>query len=142
MTQGTSIDGLIAAAYAKNCQDERVTFIAEPSAEELFCPMISVDDHLLEPLDLFENRVPSSLADRVPRVREDEYGVPWWVVDDKSVPIHITNGASGREMSEWGMQPSKYEEFRRGVWDPAARLKDMDLTRVRSSPRPSSSRTR
>ena len=39
-------------------------------------PIISVDDHLIEPPDLFEGRMPSALADRAPRIVEDADGTP------------------------------------------------------------------
>jgi predicted TIM-barrel fold metal-dependent hydrolase len=107
-----------------------VTFIPEPEAEQVFCPMISVDDHALEPATLFEGRVPARLKDKVPYLGPGEDGAPWWVIDDAQVPILMHNGACGRPMQEWVLAASNFEEFRRGVWDPRARLADMDLTGV------------
>jgi predicted TIM-barrel fold metal-dependent hydrolase len=110
-----------------------VTFI-EPAPEKLFCPIISADDHLLEPGDLFLNRLPSKLRDNAPHLGPGEDGAPWWVVEDTQVPILMVNGASGRTMSEWGLTASRPDdEFRRGVWDPKARLVDMDMTGVWAS---------
>jgi predicted TIM-barrel fold metal-dependent hydrolase len=108
-----------------------VTFIEEPPSEPLFCPVISVDDHLLEPGDLFERWLPARFRDVAPRLGPGENGAPWWEVEDMRVPILMSNGASGRPMSEWGLQASRPgDEFRPGVWDPAARLHDMDLCGV------------
>jgi predicted TIM-barrel fold metal-dependent hydrolase len=111
-----------------------VTFIDEPAPEAVFCPIISVDDHLLEPGDLFERRLPAKLRDRAPRLGPGEEGAPWWQVEDTSVPILMVNGASGRTMTEWSLTASRPEdEFRRGVWDSKARLHDMDLGGVWAS---------
>jgi hypothetical protein len=52
-----------------------VTFIPEPAAEPLFCPVISVDDHLLEPGDLFARWLPSSAPARTGR-RGGRSGTP------------------------------------------------------------------
>ena len=57
------------------------TFIPEPDPETLFCPIISVDDHALEPADTFTSRVPEKLRDAVPRVEVDDDGLPWWIID-------------------------------------------------------------
>jgi predicted TIM-barrel fold metal-dependent hydrolase len=108
-----------------------VSFIPEPAAEPLFCPVISVDDHLLEPGDLFERRLPARLRDAAPRLGPGEDGAPWWEIGDTRIPILLSNGASGRSMSEWSLQAARpSDEFRRGVWDSAARVQDMDLSGV------------
>jgi predicted TIM-barrel fold metal-dependent hydrolase len=39
----------------------------------------------------------------------------------------------GRPLAEFTLAPAKYDEFRRGVWDPRARLDDMDLNGVYAS---------
>ena len=36
--------------------------------------IISVDDHVVEPPDLWTSRLPSKYADRAPRVERDQYG--------------------------------------------------------------------
>ncbi|GAA1869641.1 amidohydrolase family protein [Pseudonocardia ailaonensis] len=110
-----------------------VTFIDEPEPEPLFCPMISVDDHLLEPPTLFDGRLPQRLQADAPRLERQEDGARWWVIGDAVVPISMANGASGRPISEWSAAASEYDEFRRAVWDPNERLHDMDLTGVWAS---------
>jgi predicted TIM-barrel fold metal-dependent hydrolase len=104
------------------------TFIDEPEAERVFCPIISADDHLLEPGDLFMQRLPAKWRDEAPRLGAGEDGAPWWEIERTRIPILMSNGASGRLMSEWSLQASRpLDEFRRGVWDPLARLQDMDM---------------
>jgi hypothetical protein len=43
--------------------------------------IISVDDHLVEPGDLFSSRVPARLQDRCPRVIEEEDGREYWLIE-------------------------------------------------------------
>jgi predicted TIM-barrel fold metal-dependent hydrolase len=106
--------------------------LADPEPRALWCPIISVDDHAIEPIDLFVDRVPAALRDDVPFV-EDEDGFPIWVIGDERVPITTVNGASGCPMAEWVEVPRRIEQFRTGVWDPAARVRDMDLNGVYAS---------
>jgi predicted TIM-barrel fold metal-dependent hydrolase len=124
----------LAGLAARQGRSETVTFIPEPEPEPLFCPLISVDDHALEPPTVFEGRVPASLADRAPRVEVDDAGLPWWRVDERRLPILFANGAAGRVLPEWkGASRCAYEDFRPSVSDPVARLHDMDLTGVWAS---------
>jgi predicted TIM-barrel fold metal-dependent hydrolase len=128
-----SLDDFIAKSVAGRGRSERVTFIPEPDREPLFCPIISVDDHALEPSDMFEGRLPARFADRAPRVEIGDMDAPWWVIDGKRIPILLANGTCGREMSEWGSIAASYDEMRRAVWDPSARLHDMDISGVWAS---------
>jgi predicted TIM-barrel fold metal-dependent hydrolase len=110
-----------------------VTKLPDPEPEELWCPIISGDDHVLEPPDIFEGRVPKRFAGAVPQLVEDEEGVPFWAVEDGHIPIMIGNGSIGRPTSEWDNVPQMLEDFRPGVVDPSARLADMELNGVWAS---------
>lgn len=114
---------------------ERVptSLLPDPDPRPLWCPIISVDDHLLEPPELFVDRLPSSMRDRAPFVEFDDAGIPFWVIDDVRVAVTTGNGAVGRPVSEWIQAPQKYEEFRRAVWDPHERIRDMDINGVYAS---------
>jgi predicted TIM-barrel fold metal-dependent hydrolase len=110
-----------------------VTFIPEPDREEILCPIVSVDDHALEPPTLFEGRLTRRLQDRAPHLGVGEDGLPWWIIDEVPVPIVMGNGGAGRSMSEWALANATYDEFRAGVWQTAPRLQDMDLVGVWAS---------
>src|SRR5258706_6263684 len=86
-----------------------VTLLPDPKAELLFCPIIAVDDHALEPPNLFTDRFPASMRDKVPHVATDDEGVPWWVVDGERIAILLANAASGRPIAEWGLVASRYD---------------------------------
>jgi predicted TIM-barrel fold metal-dependent hydrolase len=110
-----------------------VTLLPDPEPGPLFCPIISVDDHYLEPRDIFTLRVPAKVRGDVPWVEDDDDGVPWWIIGDKRVPITVGNAAAGRPVREWSLAPQKFEEMRPGVWDVDARVRDMDLNGVWAS---------
>ena len=46
------------------------TLLPDPEPREVFATVISVDDHLVEPPDMFEGRLPARYADLAPRVVE------------------------------------------------------------------------
>ena len=54
--------------------ERRVTFLPEPPRQKRRWPIISVDDHIVEPPHTFEGRFPKALADQAPRVIESEDG--------------------------------------------------------------------
>ena len=94
--------------------------------------IISVDDHLVEPPDVFVGRVPAQLRERAPRVVEQE-GVELWEFDGRLHPQIGLNAVVGRPKDEWSMEPARFGEMRRGCWDPSARLEDMDCDGVWAS---------
>lgn len=110
--------------------DRTVTLLPDPPAEELFCPIISPDDHAFEPATIFSDRVPARLRDRVPVVLEDEDGFPYWLFEGTRVSFSIGNSAAGRPTSEWDQGKQMWQDMRRGVYDVDARVADMDLTGV------------
>jgi predicted TIM-barrel fold metal-dependent hydrolase len=96
-------------------------------------PIISADDHLIEPPDLFEGRIPSGLADRAPRIVEDADGTQAWEYEGARYPNIGLNAVVGRPRDEWSMEPARFDEMRRGCWDIDARVEDMDAGGVWAS---------
>jgi predicted TIM-barrel fold metal-dependent hydrolase len=96
-------------------------------------PIVSVDDHLVEPADLFEGRMPSALADRAPRIEVADDGTEAWLFDGNRHPQIGLNAVVGRPKDEWSMDPANFSDMRRGCWDPEARLADMDTDGVWAS---------
>ena len=111
-----------------------VTFIPDPEPDELFCPIVSVDDHVLEPPHTFAGRMPAKFVADAPHVETDDDGVPWWILEDRRMPILFANGAAGRVLEEWkGASRCSYEEFRPSVSEPITRLADMDVAGIWAS---------
>jgi predicted TIM-barrel fold metal-dependent hydrolase len=118
-------------------------------AEHELPDIISVDDHVLEPKDLWQEQLPPSLRARGPRVErqrvrleftgghygfviDDVHGQPCdvWVFDDLTMPTGFLHAPAGTPRSEQRNVPAIYEDFRPGTHDQAARLADMDLNHV------------
>jgi predicted TIM-barrel fold metal-dependent hydrolase len=118
---------------AKTGEERTVTFLPEPQRAQRLYTVISADDHIVEPPDTFEGRMPGRLADRAPKVVETDEGGQTWVYDGAALPNIGFNAVVGRPVSEYGNEPVRFDEMRRGAWDIDARLADMDLNGVYAS---------
>ncbi|HMG44539.1 MAG TPA: amidohydrolase family protein [Acidimicrobiales bacterium] len=112
--------------------------------------IISVDDHVVEPPDLWSNRLPAKYQDRGPRVERDravfsfkggrfsfEKGVPegewcdWWLYDGLVYPFPKLSAAVG--FDDLDVTPTTYDEIRPGCWIQSERLADMTANHVDAS---------
>ena len=96
-------------------------------------PVISVDDHLIEPPDLFEGRLPAALAAGAPRVVEQDDGTQSWIFEGNHYPNVGLNAVVGRPRAEWSMEPARFDEMRPGCFDIEARIQDMDRAGIWAS---------
>jgi predicted TIM-barrel fold metal-dependent hydrolase len=110
-----------------------VSFLPEPEPAERQFTVISVDDHIVEPPHAFEGRFPAALAERAPRVIEQDDGSEAWVFEGEVMPNVGFNAVVGRPVEEYSFEPTRFDEMRRGAWDIEARLDDMDLNGVYAS---------
>jgi predicted TIM-barrel fold metal-dependent hydrolase len=111
--------------------DPKLTLLPDPEPREIWCPVISVDDHVLEPGTLFD-RVPKRYADAVPRII-DVQGRPAWQVGELVHYFSGVDGTVGRPVPEWSATGMRWSDYRPGVYDAGARLRDMDLNGVWAS---------
>ena len=87
--------------------------------------LISVDDHICEPPDMFDAHVPGRYADRAPRVVEDEDGRQrWWYGDAKGRNLGL-NAAAGKPREYLNVDAHRYDEMRPGCYDVGERVRDM-----------------
>ena len=97
-----------------------------------FSWFISVDDHLIEPARLWQERVPEGVRDRAPRiVREGDS--EFWVYEDRQIVTTGLNAVAGKSREEFSPEPITYDDMRLGCYEPAARVADMDQGSVLSS---------
>src|SRR3989442_4847604 len=116
---------------------------AEPSASDLFLPepeprpvrytVISVDDHLVEPADMFEGRLAAKFQDRAPRIVETEQGQQVWEFDGEFFTLVGMNAVAGRRPETVKVEPFRVDQMRKGCWDIDARIRDIDINGVRAS---------
>ena len=128
MTQEKSI----ADAFRTDGTDT-VTFLPEPDPRPRHFPIISVDDHLVEPPGLFAGRLPSKFADRAPMMVERDDGRQVWRMEGLELPNIGLNAVAGRPPAEYTVEPARTEDMRRGCWDIHSRIYDMDINGVYAS---------
>ena len=91
----------------------------------------SIDDHIVEPPNLFEGHLPKDLEQ--PRIVENQAGHEQWLWDDL-VSINIgLNAVVGRPRDEWGMEPARFDHLRKAAYDVDARVDDMNVNGVFAS---------
>ena len=118
--------------------------------------IVSVDDHVIEPADTWTKRLPSKYREigprlerlRVANLRFDGMNysfdivdnnssegkfADFWCYEDLKVPMRRIITAVGFEPEERTMLPVTYEEMRKGCWDQAARIADMDANHTEAS---------
>jgi predicted TIM-barrel fold metal-dependent hydrolase len=95
--------------------------------------LVSVDDHVVEPPDMFEGHIPERLRDRAPKVVRREDGSDVWVFEGNEIPNIGLNAVAGRPKEEYGVEPTAFDEMRPGCFDVDERVKDMDAGGVLAS---------
>jgi predicted TIM-barrel fold metal-dependent hydrolase len=127
-----SIDDLAANPHFGGGKTRRaqITWLPEPEPRDKVYRVISVDDHVVEPPDAFVDRFPKKYADAAPRVVATDDGGEAWVWQGQELPNVGFNAVVGRPSSEYGFEPTRFDEMRRGAWDVHARVRDMDVDGV------------
>lgn len=88
--------------------------------------MISVDDHLIEPADMYDNHLSGDDLATAPKLKTNSTGGNYWIYQGEILPITGLNAVMGRVPEEYGFEPTSLEHVRRACWDPQARLDDMN----------------
>ena len=94
--------------------------------------LISVDDHILEPPNVWVDRVAAKDRDRAPHM-ETVDGMDYWVYDGKRYPSSGLSAVAGKSKEEFSPEPLPYSEMRPGCYDAKARLEDMDRAGILAS---------
>jgi predicted TIM-barrel fold metal-dependent hydrolase len=94
--------------------------------------LISVDDHVIEPGDLWLRRLPSRYHDRAPRTIVQD-GLEVWAYEDARVPVPGLSATAGTDKESWSQQAVDFEQMRAGCYDPVARIADMDVAGILGS---------
>ena len=95
--------------------------------------IISVDDHLIEPPELFTEHIESKFADRAPKVERDDSGNDWWVFEKERVPLLGADAFMGWEPRHAYLGPVNFDEMHPAVYQIRERIKHMDVTGVEAS---------
>jgi predicted TIM-barrel fold metal-dependent hydrolase len=119
-----------------------------------FPKIISVDDHVVEPANLWQDRLPQKFKDAGPKVVMAPPGdvefiggkltvgmgepgsgkdVAWWMYEDLQRPLMRLDAAVGYDRDEVDLRLVSYEEMRPGAFSVKERLEDMDANWIESS---------
>jgi predicted TIM-barrel fold metal-dependent hydrolase len=107
--------------------------LPDPEPRPVEFTIISVDDHLVEPPDMFEGRLPARFAPYQPRVVEDAEGHQLWEFDGELYTQVGMNAVAGRRPESVTVEPTRFEDMRPGCYDIDARIKDTDINGVWAS---------
>ena len=95
--------------------------------------LVSVDDHVVEPPDMFERHVPAAYRDRAPRVVRTVKGDDVWEYEGMLRPNVGLNAVAGRPPEEYGFEPTSFRQMRRGCYDIHERVRDMNANGLLAS---------
>ena len=95
--------------------------------------LISVDDHIIEPPDLFVHHLDAKYLDRAPKLVRNDEGNDVWTYGDVVIETAALNAVAGRPKEEYGLEPQCLDEVRPGCYDVHERVKDMDAGGVLAS---------
>ncbi len=92
--------------------------------------LISVDDHVQEPPDLWTSRLSRDrFGERMPHVERNGDGGEQWVADG-AVLLDGNVARAGALMPERGREPERWDEVPRAAYVPAERLEVMDAAGI------------
>jgi predicted TIM-barrel fold metal-dependent hydrolase len=95
--------------------------------------LVSVDDHVVEPPDVFAGRLPKRYEDLAPQFITREDSTNAWQYGEEVVGNVALNAVAGRPPEEYGLEPTSFDQLRPGCYDVAERVKDMDANGVLGS---------
>ena len=95
--------------------------------------MVSVDDHVVEPPNLFDGRLPAKYVDLAPQFITNEDGTNAWLYEGNVLANVALNAVAGRPPEEYGLEPTSFEQLRPGCYDIDERVKDMNANGVLGS---------
>lgn len=95
--------------------------------------MVSVDDHVVEPPNVFDGRLPEKYKDLAPKFITQADGTNAWTYEGQTMSNVALNAVAGRPPEEYGIEPTSFDEIRPGTYDIHERIKDMDANGVLGS---------
>lgn len=95
--------------------------------------LVSVDDHITEPGDVFDNHLTGEAFDTAPKLRTAQDGSNYWEYQGRKIPSVGLNAVVGRPPEEYGMEPTALSQLRAGCYDVHERIKDMNVNGMAAS---------
>ena len=96
--------------------------------------LVSVDDHVVEPPDMWARHVSKADLEHAPRVIHiDEMDADVWEFEGTTIPNVGLNAVAGRPPEEYGFEPTAFDEIRKGAYDIHERVRDMNRNGILAS---------
>jgi predicted TIM-barrel fold metal-dependent hydrolase len=95
--------------------------------------IISVDDHMSEPPEMFDKHLSGDALATAPKFKTTADGTSYWEYQDRKLPSVGLNAVVGRVPEEFGMEPTSLDQLREGVYNVDARVDDMNVNGIASS---------
>jgi len=118
---------------------------------ELGTGIVSMDDHVIEPPDLWTSRLPTGMADRAPTLVRERGAITYdgrgfvyeptddgtwadvWYFGDVRSPLIRTIAAAGTPSADVKVELVTMDDIRKGCYDQVERLADMDRAGIDAS---------
>lgn len=94
--------------------------------------IIDADSHVNEPAETWQDRVPSKLKDRAPKMVEQDGGWLAWSFDNGKRVMPIGTACAGVSELEYDIRGTTFERMRPASYDPHARLEEMEADMVQA----------
>lgn len=95
--------------------------------------LISVDDHVVEPPDMFDGHLPDKYRDLAPQMIQNANGDDVWFYEGQELPNIGLNAVAGKPPEEYGIEPTTFAEMRDGCYDIDRRIDDMNANGILGS---------
>ena len=97
--------------------------------------MISVDDHVVEPPDVWTSRLPAKWQEVCPQTAEVDGSIVWQFAGKRKTLAELggrlfADGSGKRDLVDF---PERYEHLRPGCYEPVARVADLDAAGIDAS---------
>ena len=92
--------------------------------------VVSSDNHVMEPADLWTTRSDAKYKDRIPRIVREETGADWWYCDGYKIsPVEVGTQAGVRfeAPEKLSLHRDTFEDLRLGGYIPEEHVKDMEM---------------
>ena len=95
--------------------------------------LVSVDDHITEPAEVFDNQLSGDALATAPKLRTGPNGKNFWEYQGMQLASVALNAVVGRPREEYGMEPTSLDQLRPGCYDVHKRIDDMDVNGIAAS---------
>ena len=95
-------------------------------------PIIDADTHVTEPPDVWTTHLPKKYREQAPRVIDGAVGGKAWLAPNgRTMAVTCLVNTAGVAPTDWELIPKDgFDRMRSGGWDPADRIRDMDIDMV------------